>query len=243
MPSTETLPDQKPARTSPVVTPAKAADWPAIRQAFIRRAERPTYDGLAEEFLCPQHRIQRVAQDEGWSALRAAFFDERLRESDATVALLKAVKMDTAIMHEMSDVAVEVFALIRSVIADPQLAKKAASTRANVANTLSFALANLAQGCARVGIVGLPKSLKDAAQGSNGQWSAGMLASLNVTVQNIVSASAAPVPAVPETEVETVTEIPATPASLPAPDARPDVDLPAQPESDAVPVVGAVSIA
>lgn len=151
-----------------------------------------TFEEVAEEFACPENRVRRIASDEGWSALRAAHMETRLRESDATVALLKAVKMDTAIMHEMADVAVEVFSMIRGVLTDPKLAKKAASTRANVANTLSFALSNLSNACARVGIVGLPKSLKEAAEGSNGRWNAGMLASLNVTVQNIMGPPAQP---------------------------------------------------
>jgi hypothetical protein len=64
-------------------------------------------------------------------------------------------------------------------------------------------LSNLANALARVGVVGLPKSLKESAgvDSGNGKWNGALLASLNVTVQNllapapqVVTAEAPPAP-------------------------------------------------
>ena len=76
--------------------------------------------------------------------------------------------------------------------------KLSETTRANTLNTCAFTLSNLANALARVGVVGLPKSLKESAgvDSGNGRWNPAMLASLNVTVQNL----RAPVPQVVVTE-------------------------------------------
>ena len=63
------------------------------------------------------------------------------------------------------------------------------NTRANTLNTVSFAMGNVARALKEVGVVGIPKALKESAgvDSGNGRWNPQMLQALNVTVQNIVS--------------------------------------------------------
>lgn len=168
-----------------------SVDWVSLRKAFIERPERPLYDDLAKEFGCSVPRIMRASQDEGWPAMRAAHLEEALKSSDAAVALLRAAKADSAVTHAVSNLALEVIAQLHDVTAKAAAAGKAENTRANTLNTVTFALRNLTGALKDVGIVGIPKALKESAgvDLGNGRWNPQMLQSLNVTVQNLVAAA------------------------------------------------------
>ena len=177
-----------------------SVDWIALRKAFIERAERPMLADLSTEFGVSVDRISRACGDEGWATLRAAHLGERLKVADAGVALLQAAKADSAVTHAFTDVALEVVREVHGVVSRLGNKKLAENTRANTLNTCAFTLSNLANALARVGVVGLPKSLKESAgvDSGNGRWNPAMLASLNVTVQNLM----APAPAVVVTEAQ-----------------------------------------
>lgn len=68
---------------------------------------------------------------------------------------------------------------------DPEK-QKSPSTRAEVYQTCSFALKNLADACKTIGIVGFPKELGNL-KGEAGGWSAELASQLNVTINNVVS--------------------------------------------------------
>jgi hypothetical protein len=177
-----------------------SVDWIALRKAFIERAERPLLAELSTEFGVSVDRISRACGDEGWATLRAAHLGERLKVADAGVALLQAAKADSAVTHAFTDVALEVVREVHGVVARLGNKKLAENTRANTLNTCAFTLSNLANALARVGVVGLPKSLKESAgvDSGNGRWNPAMLASLNVTVQNLMQ----PAPQVVVTEAQ-----------------------------------------
>ena len=177
-----------------------SVDWIALRKAFIERAERPMLADLSTEFGVSVDRISRACGDEGWATLRASHLGERLKVADAGVALLQAAKADSAVTHAFTDVALEVVREVHGVVARLGNKKLAENTRANTLNTCAFTLSNLANALARVGVVGLPKSLKESAgvDSGNGRWNPAMLASLNVTVQNLMQ----PAPAVVVTEAQ-----------------------------------------
>jgi hypothetical protein len=177
-----------------------SVDWIALRKAFIERAERPLLAELSTEFGVSVDRISRACSDEGWATLRAAHLGERLKVADAGVALLQAAKADSAVTHAFTDVALEVVREVHGVVSRLGNKKLAENTRANTLNTCAFTLSNLANALARVGVVGLPKSLKESAgvDSGNGRWNPAMLASLNVTVQNLMQ----PAPAVVVTEAQ-----------------------------------------
>ena len=174
---------------SPTFT-LRTVDWPKVREAFIQRPERATYAELAAEFNLSEDRVKRAASDEGWSALRAAQLESRLKESDAATAILRAVKADATVIHGFSDLAVDTMAQLKDIL-DNLDKKKSVTTRANTLNTVAFAMSNLANALQKVGIVGLPKTLKDAADPGNGSWNPKMLQSLNITVQNLLAKPAA----------------------------------------------------
>lgn len=177
----------------------QSVDWVALRRAFIERPERPLVADLSTEFGVSVERIQRAAQDEGWSTLRAAHLGERLKQADAALAVLNAAKADGAVTSAITNAALEVIREVNAVVADVSKRKQAENTRANTLNTCGFVLSNLANALARVGVVGLPKALKESAgvDNGNGRWNPQMLQALNVTVQNIVAAAPAAAPAPP----------------------------------------------
>ena len=176
----------------------QSVDWIALRRAFIERPERPMLEELGTEFGVSRDRINRACSDEGWATLRASHLGERLKVADAGVALLQAAKADSAVTHAFTDVALEVVREVHGVVSRLGNKKLAENTRANTLNTCAFTLSNLANALARVGVVGLPKSLKESAgvDSGNGRWNPAMLASLNVTVQNLMQ----PAPQVVVTE-------------------------------------------
>lgn len=188
-----TTEEKFPARRNPR---SKSVDWLAVRKEFIESTERQTYEEVAAKFDISRQRVQAVAQDEGWAMLRAQRLDGLLRNGDAQLALLRAAKTDQLIMGKFSGVAVELLDQIQQVLqAETKNAtakEKAAGTRMNALNTASFALSNVARALKEVGVVGMPKVLKDAADKGNGRWSPDMVAALNVTVQNLMSADAKP---------------------------------------------------
>ena len=170
------------------VIPARAFDWVSLRQAFITRPERSAYADLGKEFNISEDRIKRAACDEGWATLRAAYLEQQLKQGDAAVALLRAAKMDSAVMNQFTNLALESISKLQEIVAQVD-SKKSVNTRANTLNTVSFAMANIARSLKEVGVVGIPKALKDSAgvDSGNGRWNPAMLSALNVTVQNIVA--------------------------------------------------------
>lgn len=175
------------------VIPPRNFDWIALRQAFITRPERATYAELGTEFSISEDRIKRAAADEGWAVLRAAHLEEQLKQGDAAVAILRAAKMDSAITASFTNLALETVRKLQEIV-DQVESKKSVNTRANTLNTVSFAMGNVARALKEVGVVGIPKALKESAgvDSGNGRWNPQMLQALNVTVQNIVSAADAP---------------------------------------------------
>lgn len=75
-------------------------------------------------------------------------------------------------------------------VTDPTV-QKSPATRAQILNTCSFAINNLANACKTVGIVGLAKELKDAANTREGGWSPALQQQINVTIQNAVKGDVA----------------------------------------------------
>ena len=82
----------------------------------------------------------------------------------------------------------EVAACVQSV--DPKI-QKSPATRAQVLNTCSFAINNIASACKSIGIVGLAKELKDLAGTREGGWSPALQQQINVTIQNAVKGDVA----------------------------------------------------
>ena len=123
--------------------------------------------------------------------LRAAHLEAQLRQGDAAVALLRAAKMDSAIMASFTNLALETVRKLQEIV-DQVESKKSVNTRANTLNTVTFAMGNIARALKEVGVVGIPKALKESAgvDSGNGRWNPAMLQSLNITVANLMQPSA-----------------------------------------------------
>jgi hypothetical protein len=208
----------------------QSCDWTALRRAFVERPERPLLADLSAEFGVSVDRIGRACTDQGWPTLRAAHMGERLKQSDAGLAILRAAKADGAITSAVTNSALEIIREVDGVVQSLGTRKVAPNTKANTLNTCGFVLSNLANALARVGVVGLPKSLKESAgvDSGNGRWNPAMLQALNITVQTIVRQQQAPAKVVLATDQEAPPV--AIPATLEA--ATEPVDVPAMAEPE-----------
>lgn len=166
------------------VLPITADRRAILRETFITRANRPTYDELAEEFGVNPSTCKNWAADESWVTLRVAHQEKLAEKSDALGIVLKATQIDRRLVESCSDAVLRGFQSV-SRIYDQLDMDRAPSTNAQTVNTLSFATKNLAESCKLIGIVGLPKGLADDGKEANGRWNPQMLHQLNVTVQNI----------------------------------------------------------
>jgi len=156
-----------------------------MRDAFVTRESRPTYDELAMEFNAPVTTVRAAALDEGWPMLRANKVNAALEAVNAGEQILTALKSSRAIVSAGENVGIialqKITQLLEDVINDKD---KAVSTRANNLNTISFAISNVAKAMKDLGIVGFAKGLQDEGA-PNGKWRPELLQQINVTVQNL----------------------------------------------------------
>lgn len=170
-------------------------DWIPIREAFIKRPAKPTYDELSEEFGINYSTIANTCADEGWPVLRAQFLDAQLQSSGAKEIILNALSCAKAIVDSASTFGLVMFQQLTGIIQDQKLAGLAPSTRAEVLNTASFAAANTSRAMKELGVVGFAKALNDSGREGNHQWNPEMLTQINLTVQNMQSKDGASVSA------------------------------------------------
>lgn len=163
----------------------RSAKLKQLREAFVQREQKPTQAELAEEFAIPMGTIARIAADESWTSMRAAYLEHKSQEADAAGILIQAVKIDRRVITLFSDTAIVMLTqLTMAVQSIPE--DRAISTKVEIINTASFALKNLADACKTVGILGLAKTLDAAGKEDNGRWNPQMLSQINLTVQNLV---------------------------------------------------------
>lgn len=178
------------AKASPEVTPRKV-EWTPIKEAYIKESPRPTYAELSARFGVPVSTISGCSRDENWMELREANQDATLAKSDAKEVIEKALRSEGPLVRQARDVVRKLLTsldlILDAVIAD-QEAKP--STRANVANTVGFALANGAKMMSELGLVSLQKNLDKAkrAGAENGSgWENGMMQQISVTVNGLAA--------------------------------------------------------
>lgn len=107
--------------------------------------------------------------------------EAQLAKADASGQLVQALSVDRTMTDGVSSVAlVTLSALVRTVESMDE--DKAASTKAQTLNTVSFALKNVADSLKAVGLVGLAKNL-DPDGKAGGKWDPKILNQINLTVQ------------------------------------------------------------
>ena len=176
------------------VLPATADRKAVLRESFVTRLERPTYEELCSEFGVNVNTCKGWAADESWVALRIAHQEKLAEKSDALGVVLKASQIDRRSIESCADAVLRGFQAV-SRLYDQMDFTRAASTNASVVNTLSFATKNLADACKVAGIIGAAKILADAGKEDNGRWNPQMLSQLNVTIQNMTAEAQAAKPA------------------------------------------------
>lgn len=164
--------------------PSKGFDWEKGKKLFVESPQRPTYDELAVEIGCAPSSVARLSADQGWAAIRAQHWEQKLVECDAGAKLAEALTHDRTITHGIASFAITtIAALSRCVESIPE--EQAASTRSQTITNCTFALKNLSESVKNVGLVGLAKTLPDA-KGKDG-WDPRLLQQINVTVQNLTA--------------------------------------------------------
>lgn len=181
------------ASSVPIV-PRKTVDWQPVREAFVRRPTRATYDELSVEFAVSPAAVARVAADEGWTALRARYLESQIQASDAAEIVLNMARGDRTITTAYLSLAIVVLATLQGVAETVRNSENAPSTKADALNTCAFAAKNMADALRSVGIIGAGKVLGDGAQKENGRWNPEMLQQINVTVQNLTAQQASKPP-------------------------------------------------
>ena len=158
-------------------------DWSAVRNAFLDEPERPTYPELAARFGIPLGSLSVVAADQGWALLRAQKLQRALADCDAAGALVAAAKGERLVTDRFRELAVIIIAAL--IVESGQLPEKQRG-KLNALQTMSFTALNIGQALKAVGIIGLPKELRDglkAGEDGNPDGFRGALANLNVMIQ------------------------------------------------------------
>lgn len=181
--------------------PKRKIDWQPIREAFVKRPARPTYDELADEFQVARSTITSASSDEGWPILRAQYLETALTNSGAKEIIINALSCAKAIVDAAATFGLVMFQSLGEVVNDPKFAGNAPSTRAEVLNTCSFAAANTARAMRELGVVGFAKALNQGGKEANGQWNPEMLNQINVVVQNLQTPPKAETPVAPAVEL------------------------------------------
>lgn len=188
--------------------PKRAVDWPAIREAFVKRPERPTYETLAEEFQVLRGTIANASSDEGWPILRAQYIDNQLEKADAGQIIVRALAVDRALSQKGATFGMAAMDSLMETLNHPKMKDYAPSTKSEITNSCTFAFVNVAKGLREMGITGISKTLDQAGKESNGQWNPQLLQQINVNVGEIIA----------KTRTELAAHVqPNDPASAPAP--------------------------
>lgn len=169
--------------------PMRKVEWQPLRDAYVQRTTRPTYDELAVEYAVPAPAIGRCASDEGWPALRARYLDSQLVAADASGVLLAAVRADRTILTGVTSMAIVTIASLTRCVESID-DERAPQTKAQALNTCTFALKNLTDALKNVGLIGVAKTLDDEGKSANGRWDPKMLTQINVTMQGLVAGAA-----------------------------------------------------
>jgi hypothetical protein len=138
--------------------------------------------------------ISRCAKDEGWAAIRAEYLEQKLREAGASEIILSSLKNESGLIKECREIATDYVRVGKVLLEEIENDKEAKiSTRTTAYNTLGFGLANVSRLIDSVGLVGMPRELRNAKNNGGTQdgqpWEKGMLQQINVTVQNIGEAA------------------------------------------------------
>lgn len=181
-------------------------DWKELRDAFVKRPERPTLTSLSAEFAVQLPTISKCCAEQGWHSLRAAHLDAELRRADAAGVLLEAVKIDRSIVRSVADLALVALEKIKAAVESIDDAR-APQTKLDALNTAGFAAWNFCKSLREAGVLGLPAGLATAGKEDNGRWNPAMLQNINLTVQTLVSQAKGAAEQAAPAKVESVTPI------------------------------------
>lgn len=197
MKTDETVKDQIPREVVIEVNLEKCA---GAKKAFIEREIQPTQPALAKEFETSQSNISYWCATQNWVGLRSTFQENK--RTAAAIVEQAAARVNQPLIDAISGALLQLVHAIGRTISDIDHDKQAASTRAQTCNTCSFALKNIGDTCKSIGIVGMPKALKDTATESGG-WTAGLTQQINIMLGKESSEKSSPAPVQPPEADET----------------------------------------
>ena len=181
----------------------RVRDWTPIREAFVKRTEKPSFDELSLEFSLPPATIKSTCYAQSWPILRANFVRSEMAVADIGEKLL-AILSDEKIVTERFKNAVLVGVEKITLGLDGADAIKSDSRKASLIQTYTFALLNLSAAVKNLGVVGSPKQLRELADGaeSGEGWRKGVL----VTINNLVGPAVGSVSVGPATAEKSVSD-------------------------------------
>lgn len=159
--------------------------WDEIRKAYCEAPVRPTFRELSDRFNTPERTIATAAFDQGWPILRANAMETKLEQAGARETIAQALQASKAIVSTGENVGMTLLQKIAALSQD--LEDGAISSRVNLVNTLSFALANTTRAMKDLGIVGFAGKLKGEGDQGNGRFDPKQLVQVNLAIQNLVS--------------------------------------------------------
>lgn len=161
--------------------------WDYLREIFLTRTPCPSYKELSEEFGIPHSTVSKVGREENWPQLRLDKQNKALAAVGAGEIIAKAITAETQITDTAKQVVIKLLGKLEEIIENSPTDEKNRKKSADILNTCSFAIQNCANSMKMLGIVGLPKELKEAGKLGNNQWDKQLLQQINVTVSNLAS--------------------------------------------------------
>ena len=161
--------------------------WDIVRDAYLNRAPCPSYKELSEEFGIPHSSVSMMAREENWPQLRLDIQNKALAALGAGEIIAKAITAENQITDTAKQVVIKLLGKLELIIENSPTDEKNRKKSADILNTCSFAIQNCSNSMKALGIVGLPKELKDAGKSGNNQWDKQLLQQINVTVQGLTA--------------------------------------------------------
>lgn len=209
----------------------RTAKWDILRDAFLHRTPCPSYKELGEEFGVPHSSVSAMGREENWPKLRLDMQNQALAKAQAGEVLAKAITAETVLTDNAKNVAIKLLGKLEEIIENCPTDEKTLRKSSDVLNTCSFAIHNVCSSMKNIGIVGLPRELKEAGKLGNNQWDKQLIQQINLTVQGLQAAPSAQ----PDNERSetTVSKQAAKMGGSPSvKQASEPIDIPADPQAD-----------
>lgn len=175
----------------PRALPKGYVDWAPIKRAYIDRSPIPDTRELAEEYGVSPQKLARAIFDEDWAVDRCKFWEEKAKGSNVVALMANAAARETKVIDLATQKGIVMLHTIGTMLEEldtPELRKRALATRQSILTGLSITYSNVTRNLAELGVTGLPKELRKAAQlqggvDSKGDWRLPMIDKITIAIE------------------------------------------------------------